>query len=325
MNKDKYISEVDKIRTPAQLKEKISSFETKPLKKHTTAIVAAIAACLAVIIVGVPAFNALGGDKAAVSMGNGSSYTFGMKNKNEELSEDMVGADGTSETQLTSAESERKIIKEASIDLEVRNLTDFQKSLKTAMEKNGGYVGSESSSNWDNSRTFNATLHIPADKLDSFLTELDTLGTVTHKEIGSDDVTDTYVDVEAKLKSLETELETLLGIMKKAENLDDVIKLQDRITQVRGEIEGYKAQLKILDGQIEYSRVMLSATEESHTVKSDGSFGSQVKEKFLKSIYSLADFFESFAISFIGSIPYLIIIAVVAVVVIIIIKKKRKN
>lgn len=322
MSKDKYIKEVDEIRASAQLKDRILLLEDKPQKKHTTRWIAAIAACLAVIVICVPALNAMGQSKSGMSYGtaNGESFNSDYDGAlTEEKVELMSGATGNA------LNSDRKIIKEASIDLEVRNLTDFQKSLKTAMEKNGGYVGSESASNWDDSRNFNTTLHIPADKLDSFLTELDGLGTVTHKEIGSDDVTDTYVDAEAKLKSHETELETLLGIMKKAENLDDVIKLQDRITQVRGEIEGYKAQLKILDGQVEYSKVMLSVSEESHTVKSDGSFGSQVKEKFLKSIYSLADFFEAFAISFIGSIPYLIIIAVVAVVAIVIVKKKKKK
>ena len=119
--------------------------------------------------------------------------------------------------------------------------------------------------------------------------------------------------------------ERFLELLKKADNLQDTIEIQSRLTEVRSTLESYKSQLKAMEGQIDYAEITVDVSEEERVIQSDGSFGSQVKEKFLSSIYSIADFFTQFTISFLGAIPYLAILAVIAVIVIVIIKKKKKK
>lgn len=322
MNKDKYISEVNAVTASDSLKEKIASLEAKPRKKHTARAVAAIAACLAVLVVAVPAFGSTMQTKSADSISdsaNGYSFT-------ADESEVMEAQSMKTEAPSASApQADRKIIKSANLDMTVQSLDKFTENVNAKLDAYGGYVSSESDQNYSDSRICYMTVHVPAEKLEIFLSDVEALGKVNSKNVGSDDVTDSYIDSEAKIKSLQTELDSLLKILEKAENLEDVIKLQERISQVRGELDSYKSQLKALEGQIEYAKVDINVSEELHTVKTDGSFGSQVKEKFLKSIYSIGDFFVEFAITFVGSIPYILIIAAVAAVIIVIIKKREKR
>lgn len=325
MNKDKYISEVNAVTAPDSLKEKIASLEAKPRKKHTARAVAAIAACLAVLVVAVPAFGSTMQTKSADRAdGNMNGYSFSEDEAEivESQSDSKYKTEAPSEP---AQQADRKIIKYASVEITVQSIDRFTETVRAKLNAYGGYIGCESDSNYADSRSSNMTVHVPADRLESFLADIEAAGNVNSKNIGSDDVTNSYIDSEAKIKSLQTELDSLLKILEKADELEDVIKLQERISQVRGELDSYKSQLKALEGQIEYAKVDINASERLHTVKTDGSFGSQVKEKFLKSVYSIGDFFIEFAVTFVGSIPYILIIAAVAAVVIVIIKKREKK
>ena len=318
-NKEKYIAAVDGISAPDGLKQKIAETAGKPVKKKPAyKAVAAIAACLAVVMIAVPA---LGG-------------TFGAKMSADQAEMEAPSAyNGAPEQQLDKSISEtgksksaadnRKIIKTASYDFDVKNLDTFLISLNASLTRFGGYISNEQRENYDYSRCSNLTVNVPSNELDAFCTELEALGTVTFKNTSASDVTDTYIDIQSMISALETEQKTLLGLLEKAENLQDTIQIQDRLTEVRGDLESYKSQLKAMEGQIEYAEVRICVNEEKRTVQSDGSFGSQVKEKFLTSIYNIADFFTEFSINFLGAIPYIAILAVVAVIVIIIVKKKK--
>lgn len=325
MNKDKYIKEVDGIKAPAELKGKIAELEARPTKKHTGRVVAIIAACLAFMIIAIPALNtlSLSPDKSY----NGSSDKLEMmpESPGESYGSDAENFDEAQNTSIVKPKGDRKIIKTANISINVKSLDDFIKGLSEYVKVSGGYSSDERTQSYDDHRYSELVVNIPSEKLEDFLAKVDTLGTITQKNINSSDVTNSYIDIQSRIKALETEQETLLKILEKAENLSDVIQLQDRLSQVRSELESYKSQLKLLDGQIEFSSVTISATESKRTIKTDDSFMSKVKEKFLESIYGITDFFTEFAISFLGAIPYLLIIAVVTVVVIVIIKKKRNK
>ncbi len=116
---------------------------------------------------------------------------------------------------------------------------------------------------YSSSRSASYTLRIPSDKLDEFIDVVETLGNVTYKNESVDDVTLRYVDVDSHKKALETEQERLLALLEKAENVEDIITIENRLSDVRYELENYEIQIRLLDNQIDYSTVYVDISEVS--------------------------------------------------------------
>ena len=327
MNKDDYIRELDSITAPEGLKAKVKSAHTAKKKSSVPKRIIAVAACLVVVAVAV--FHLIPSITGESTYGSSSLF----ESKGDESVADDNGAyinesSASGATNTTGTVSgNRKIIKNAHIIIQTKDYEAFMIGVNQSVSSCGGYTEelNEYNSSDDEPVSAYVVYRMPADKFDGFLEQLSKLGSVDSKEITQSDVTDSYIDIESRIKALETEEKALLALLEKSDALADIIAVQDRLTQVRGELESDKAQLKAYDSQIDYSTVSISVSETERIVKSDGSFSSQVKEKFTKSLYNLGKFFTSFAINFIGSLPYIVIIAVVAAIVIIIIKKRRKN
>lgn len=64
-------------------------------------------------------------------------------------------------------------------------------------------------------------------------------------------------------KALETEQERLLALLEKAENVEDIITIENRLSDVRYELENYESQIRLLDNQIDYSTVYVDISEVS--------------------------------------------------------------
>ena len=324
MNKDDYIRELDNITAPEGLKTKIKSAHTAKKKSSVPKRIIAVAACLVVVAVAV--FNLIPGINGVTKNSSNSLSDSINESSDSEAYISESSASGATNT-TDSVSDNRKIIKNAHIIIQTRDYEAFMIGVNQSVSSCGGYTEelNEYNSSDDEPLSASAIYRIPADKLDSFLEQLSKLGSVDSKEITQSDITDSYIDTQSRIKALETEEKALLALLEKSDVLADIISVQDRLTQVRGELESYKAQLKAYDSQIDYSTVSISVSEAERIVKSDGSFSSQVKEKFTKSLYNLGKFFTAFAINFIGSLPYIVIVAVVAAVIIIIVKKHRKN
>ncbi|WP_319430922.1 DUF4349 domain-containing protein [Mycobacterium sp. RTGN5] len=98
-------------------------------------------------------------------------------------------------------------------------------------------------------------LRVPAAKLDDVLGQLKALGTVEHVEIASDDVTAQRVDLDARIKALQTSVDRLLGIMRDARDPDSLIKAEGALSERQAELDSLRAQREALGDQIDYSTV----------------------------------------------------------------------
>ncbi len=330
MSKEQYIRETDSIVPSPELKEKLSKLpEAKKKnrkKKSTRYAIIALAACLVFIIIAGPASNTMLSTitNKTNSLIDGPSYS--------SSSSDNYAKDESESTPASPAESgissinidDRKIIKEARMSVEVKVLDDFIKTVKDEVRKCEGYVSSEDKY-IDESSSCDLVVNVPADKLDAIIDVIEANCKVTSQHIDTDDVSSEYIDTESQIKSLEAEQETLLKLIEKADDLDSIIKLQDRLSGIRSDLESYKSAKKLMENQIQYSSVSIDIDETEKIVKNDESFSAQVKEKFTKNLYSVGNFFREFAIGFIGGIPYLVVLAAIAAIVIVIAKKTKKK
>jgi len=328
MNKNDYIKAVNNITAPKELVDKIEALETPAKKKKSfLKTLTAVAACFVAVIL---AFSGIVGGTLKASSDAEYNYN-NIGNMNGNYAPMAPGALADSAQSSTNTETavttERKIVKTAALSIKTKNYDKLLADIRQKIDKYGGYIEQSQEYNYDSSsnRYANMDVKIPADKLEIFIEELSSIGTITSKTVSSDDITDSYIDIESRINALETEEKTLLGILEKAESLADVIELQKRLSTVRADLEGLKARKQSYDGMVAYSGVSLDINEVERVVEGDDSFFGEVKERLLNNLYDLGDFLRELAISLISSLPYIAIVGIIAAVVIIIIKKIRKR
>ena len=247
--------------------------------------------------------------------------------------------DETADTSVTSengleaqVENGRKLIRTVSLSLETKEFDSVLTNLSTKTTELGGYI--ETSSVNGNSYSHHSTryasyvIRIPADKLNEFVEVVSELGNVTQKNESVEDVTLRYIDVESHKKALETEQERLLELLSKAENMEEILTIESKLSDIRYEIENYESQLKTMDNQIDYSTVSVYVDEvERVTDTGEKGFFEEIKERFGNSLYVVARGIRGLVIGILGSLPILIVCGGVIAVVVIVVRKilKKRN
>ncbi len=162
----------------------------------------------------------------------------------------------------------RKLIRTVSMDVETKDFDGLFSAISAKITELGGYMESSDVSgrrlDWNGdpiARRAFITARIPSAKLDSFVTYVEDDGNVTNKMENVEDVTLRYTDVESKKKTLELEQERIWDLLEKAESIDSVIALEERLSEIRYELEKMESQLRVYDNQVDYSTVNLSVYE----------------------------------------------------------------
>ena len=227
-------------------------------------------------------------------------------------------------------ETDRKLIRNVNLSLQTKEFDTVLDNMSQKIKDLGGYIQDSSvwgsSSDYSSSRSASYTLRIPSDKLDEFIDVVETLGNVTYKNESVDDVTLRYVDVDSHKKALETEQERLLELLAQAENMEDLLAIESKLSDVRYELENYGSQLRLLDNQIDYSTVNVDVDEvERVTDTGEKSFFGEIKDRFGNSLYTVGRDIRGFVIVVLGSLPILIVWAVIIAIAVLIVKKIRKG
>ncbi|MCD8006341.1 MAG: DUF4349 domain-containing protein [Oscillospiraceae bacterium] len=231
--------------------------------------------------------------------------------------------------------SSRKLIKNRTMDVQTVEYDQFVADLKSYVSSFGGYI--ESSSESGNSyyssslRYADFTIRIPADNYDDFSEAVGNIATVTYSYEYINDVTSTYVDIEARLTALETERDSFLALMKKAETVEEILQIQSYLTDVNYEIESYTARLKTYDDQISYSTfyIYVSEVRRISTEVSNPTVFERISSNLSDNFYDIGEGFKDAFVWIVSSIPYLILVAIPVIVVVVIVvamvKKGKKK
>ncbi|HDD68916.1 MAG TPA: DUF4349 domain-containing protein [Candidatus Korarchaeota archaeon] len=153
----------------------------------------------------------------------------------------------------------RAMAYEAEITIEVGEGT-VQEKAKAVMgiaTSLGGYVASS----WIERRSAVISIKVPANKLDAAMNAVRSLGEVKSENLNAYDVTDQIIDLEARLNNSRAAERRLLEILSMAQNVEEVLMVEDRLKQVREEIEVLEAQLENLQSKVEYSTLTVTIQE----------------------------------------------------------------
>jgi len=143
--------------------------------------------------------------------------------------------------------AERKIIKTGEITLEVGSVGPAVGEVRAMAVALGGYVGDSHAGGEDDAATL--TLRVPADRFEEALERLRAMdGEVRSEATGEVDVTSSIVDLEARIRNLEASERQYRALVQRAQQVDEILSVQSRLDDVRGQIEQHQAQLEQLNG-----------------------------------------------------------------------------
>lgn len=231
---------------------------------------------------------------------------------------------------MPNTDSTRKLIKNIFLEMETRDYDALLSTIQSQITASGGYVESSESagSSYEaaHSRYTRMVVRIPGEKLDHFLTTVESAGNVLNKQISTEDVTLAYLDTESRKKALEIQQDHLFEFLEKAETMEEIIALETRLSEIRYELQNYESQLRSYDNLVEYSTVTLNINEvERITPAADKSMWQEMQNGLSETLYQIRDGLTSFAIGLVTNLPYLVILFIIAVFVLVISKKFAKT
>lgn len=154
------------------------------------------------------------------------------------------------------------VIKTADLAIVVEH-GEFQDAFQAVVDvaqKKGGFVLSSYTDGYD-SRSGSVTLRVPAEAFASTLGEISALGTEKRKEITGEDVSEEFIDLEARLRNLSAQEAVILGLMRRASTIEGTIRVQNELTGIQLEIERLRGRLRYLEDQTALSTISVDLRE----------------------------------------------------------------
>lgn len=143
---------------------------------------------------------------------------------------------------------ERKIVKTGYITLEVEDIAETISEVTKVADELGGYVVSSHKSEGEKQVSGSVRIRIPADRFDEAFDRLRQLAiNVPHESTTSKDITEEYIDLEARLHNLEATEAQYLALLEKAETVEEMLKVQQALSNVRGQIEQIEGRIRYLE------------------------------------------------------------------------------
>ncbi len=271
-------------------------------------------------------------DEAAYSMETKSAdRESAAETTNGATADEGAGEQASVDVSSTNAKksSSQKIIKRYDYDYETEHFDDAYAYLKNQVDTYGGYVSSSEIRGGgyaSDYRKLYMTARIPAEDSEQFVSELGQLGTVVSQSESAEDVTLQYSDTESRIEALEIEQDRLNALLEKADSLETIIALEDRLTEVRYELENYQSRKKLYDDLISYSTVDITLKEVNYTVEvDDGTFFSRIMTGLERSLRDIGAGFVGFVEWFIINLPYFIVWGLIIFGVVKVIRAIRKK
>lgn len=231
-----------------------------------------------------------------------------------------------------------KIIYSAYVHIETTEFDKALKSIDDMVKEYGGFI--QSSEINGNTRT-NAdgttsvenrnayyVLRVPSSKFNDCLNRSGTIGSVLSSNTVADNITSQFTDAEARKSSLAVQEERLLAMMEKSEDVETLVELENRLADVRYEIESLERQLINWQRSVDYSTVKLNVDEvEIYTpvLPVTPTFGERLNKAFADGWNGFKDFGKRLILWFARSLPTLVILAILAVAAFFIVRKIKRR
>jgi anti-sigma factor RsiW len=171
------------------------------------------------------------------------------------------------------------IVQTASLNILATNYDEASAAIEKLAAAHGGYVEKlDAKAQTGNARELSAALRIPTKQLDGFRADVRKLGHVEEETRSNEEVSDQYVDLQARLKSARATEQRLIELLgTRTGKLEDVLETERELARIRGEIESMQGQSAILVHRVNYATVQVELSEEYRQVLGSGPISTSTK------------------------------------------------
>jgi len=198
---------------------------------------------------------------------------------------------------------ERKLIKTGNITFETKELEATRKTVLAVVNQYNGYVASDNQYKSEDRISATISVRIPARSFDLVLDGISKgVDKFDNKNIHISDVTEQFLDVEARLKTKKALEVKYLEILKKAKTVREILDVERELGKLRGDIEATEGRLKYLQSQVSFST--LSITFYKNNAGKEVGFGNKIGEAFKDGVENV----KAFLVSMLSVWPFMIIL-----------------
>ena len=237
---------------------------------------------------------------------------------------------GGEENGTEPAESKQKLIYTCSMEIQTLTFSETAQKIRAVIRQYGGIIESESTTDsnndwyWDDGAKVRGTLsshliiRIPTDQYEDFLADIEgTGGKITNRSMDVQNITRVYNDQTVYIESLEKQEERLLQMMEQAGTIEEMITVEERLTEVQTQLNQARSRLAEMDTDVAYSTINLSLTEvvkyTDTTVKK--TFFERTGKAFSESVSGFLEVMELLLDIFIYLLPYVTLFGVISAAV----------
>lgn len=219
----------------------------------------------------------------------------------------------------SAAVADRKLIKEGSISFKTKSLSETKAGIDRIVRETGSYYGMETQTAGTSGIEAVCTVRIPAGNFDRFLSLLEQhAGEFDSKKIDALDVTEEYMDLEARIRNKKELEATFRQLLAKTASISDILAVEAQIASVREEIERSEGRLRYLSKSVAFSTLTI-------TYRQPVTARSHYSEKVFKAFSIGWQALVGMSLVIVALWPFELFFAVAATVVVYIKRRKKKG
>lgn len=249
------------------------------------------------------------------SCGNQSDAEFALEPSSlAEMSPNVAEQDNQLEVD-ESVDIERKIIKEGDISFETSDIRATINLIAACLKKYEAYISSDNVYDYKDKVEHRVTVRVPSENFELLLDEISSsVKKIDSKNINALDVTEEFIDIEARVKTKKELEDRYKSLLNKAHTVEDILKIEKEIGQLRVEIESIEGRLKYLKDKVSYSTLSIQFYE-----KESISFG------FLSKVGNALKNGWSHLLWFLIGLVNLWAFVLVAIMIVVVVRRYRKK
>ena len=235
---------------------------------------------------------------------------------------------------------EEKLVYRCQLDIETKNYAEDKENLMKLISEYEGIIQNsneyDSDDYWYSSdhvktrgtKTLNLQVRIPSEKYKEFIGTVGTIGKVKRNSQQVDNISYDYYNTQADIEQLKIQEQRLLEMMEQAYTIEDMITVEDRLSEVQNELSKLQTKLVGLDTDVAYSYVDIELEEVfeySATEVEKPGFFKRLGEEIVDGFKAMIQIFEDIILFIAGAVPRLIPFAVFGFIVYKIVKVYRRN
>jgi hypothetical protein len=202
----------------------------------------------------------------------------------------------------------RKIVYDARIELLVESLNSAEQAILRLIQDHGGFLAqSDQLGQTSAQRQGVWRVRVPVDHFDAFVSAVSRLGEVRENHVSSQDVTEEYFDIEARIRNKQEEEKRLLKhLADSTGKLEDILSVERELSRVRGEIEQMQGRLRFLANRAELSTITITASEfRNYTPPVPTTLQAQIGHTFFGSLDMLVAVGKALLLILIALVPWI--------------------